>query len=146
MLGIGRQRAGRTGAGLGEAGVAPPPPIPAQGAPFLTSEGNYVIDPASGDIGRMPSARHQVLLALQTVGASATADTSLGENKPTKIGTSFAANAEASVRRALQPLVERRIISLDGVSVTVSRSAPGTVERVVSYTDLLNQAADKVTV
>lgn len=143
MIGIGLQSAGITGAGTGQATAAARPPIPAQGAPFLTSRGDYVIDPVSGDIGRTTSVRSRVNLALQTTVASATADTSLGETKPTKIGTSFVSNAIASTRRALQSMVDDQSISLDGVTVDVLSHTPGTVSRTVSYTDLLQQAADK---
>jgi hypothetical protein len=143
MIGIGLQAAGISGAGTGQATDAARPPIPAQGAPFLTSQGDYVIDPVSGDIGRTTSVRSRVNLALQTTAASATADTSLGEAKPSKIGTSFTTDAVASTRRALQPMVDDGSISLDDVSVDVLSHTPGTVSRTVSYTDLLQQAADK---
>ena len=143
MIGIGLQSAGVSGAGTGEATAAARPPVPAQGAPFLTSQGDYVIDPVGGDVGRTTSVRHRVQLALQTDLTSATADTSLGERKPSKIGTGFAANAVESTRRALQTMIDDKSISLDQCDVEVTRHAPGSAMRTIAYTDLLNQAADK---
>lgn len=145
MIGLGLQPAGLTGAGTGAASPATPPPIPAQGAPFISSQGNYVIDPATNDIGRTTSARAAVLLALQTTLSTATADTGLGENKPTKVNQSFASDAVASTRRALQSLVDSGMIAITDVQVSVLSHTPGAVSRTVYYTDLLTQAADKVT-
>jgi hypothetical protein len=143
VIGIGLQSAGISGAGTGEATAAARPPIPAQGAPFLTSHGDYVIDPVGGDVGRTTSTRHRVQLALQTDLTSATADTSLGDRKATKMGTGFVAHTVESTRRALQTMIDDQSISLDQCDVEVIRHAPGTATRTVVYTDLLNQANDK---
>lgn len=145
MIGVGLQPAGFTGAGTGAATAVPAPPVPAQGAPFLTSHGDYVVDPVTLDVGRTTSARHRVMLALQTLLSSATADTSLGEVRPTKISQSFVSDTIESTRRALQALVDDGTISIDDIRITVLSHTPGAVSRTVYYIDLQNQAADKVT-
>jgi hypothetical protein len=143
MIGIGIQQAGLTGAGLGQATAAVVPPAPGQGAPFLTTAGDYVIDSTTGDIGRTTSVRHRVQLALGTDLASATADTSLGDQKPKKINQSSATDAQAGIQRALQTMVDDGSIRVDEIQVDVLRHSPGTVSRVIQYTDLSNQANDK---
>jgi len=143
MIGVGLQPAGLTDAGTGAADAAGAPPLAGQGAPWIGSNGNYVIDPVTLDIGRTTSTRHRVMLALQTELGTATADTDLGERKPTKIGSSTATDAQDSIRRALQPLVDDGSISLDEVGVKILGHAPGAVSRTINYTDLLNLAADK---
>jgi hypothetical protein len=143
MIGIGIQRAGVTGAGTGEPSTIGVPPEPGQGAPFLTSQGDYVIDPATRDIGRTTSARHRVQLALQTNLMSATADISIGISNPRKINQSFESDGQAATRKALQPTVDDSSISVDDVQFEILKHSPGAVARTVAYTDLQNSSADK---
>ena len=95
---------------------------------------DYSIDARTGAFKRTTPVRQRVQLALSTMVGSSTVLRTWGVLRPPKMGGSFAAAVEQSVREALSDLVTELLIVVQ--SVTVERGSGGRARAVVTVRDL----------
>lgn len=146
MAGFGTMPAGTGPFGLGTPLTASAPPSGASGSRYINpATRDYEQDPDSLQLKQMPATRQRVLLALMTARGSSTALRTFGVRIPKKITTTFKAEVQASVRTALLHLTDTEpVIRID--TIIVETGTGGRVRITVSYTDLLANQRDGVTV
>lgn len=137
-------------AGTGPAGLGTPvttaaPPNGPAGSRYINpATRDYQIDPATNQFAQMPQIRQQVLLAITTVAASASAAQWLGIKLPRKMGNRFQAECEKAVRFALRHLTEtQRLIRIDSITAVPGRA--GRAQITVSWTEIATGKTDTVT-
>lgn len=131
--------AGLIAAGIGPFGIGTPayattPPLPTAGQPIYidSARGDYQVDPATGELARMPLTRQRVLLAIATSRGSSTVEPDMGIETPTKIDRHFSARMSSSYQRALRRLTADGSVRIDDTQAKTSgsRAMP-----VLSFTD-----------
>jgi len=128
------------GAGLPDQGESLPPNLAIR---YLDPNTKDFAANEDGTFQEMPSTRQRVLLALATTKGTAAGLDTFGSTHPLigVIDSQFDSKVNNSVREALKQLTEvEKIITLDGVEIV--KSPNGRVEITVSYTDLISQDQD----
>jgi hypothetical protein len=95
---------------------------------------DYSIDAKTGAFKRTTPVRQRVQLALSTTFGSSTVLRTWGVRRPRKMGGSFAAEVEQSVRDALRDLVTEGLVVVE--SVTVEKGSGGRSRATVVFRDL----------
>lgn len=130
------------GVGLPDA-VAAPPELPPQAARFIDpATRDYVVAP-DGSYQRMPELRQRVLLIVMETLGSSSVRPSDGVRSPDRIDASFDRRTKSSLNAALSFLVDEGAMRID--DITIDRPRPGTIETMISYTDLKTGIRDTVT-
>lgn len=121
------------------------PPTGSFGSRYINpATKSYQQDPATHQMAQMPAVRQRVLLALTTLVGSSTALPTFGITYPSKMGTSFEAESQASIRAALKQMTDiERVLRID--SIGVERGAAGRARFTVSYTDITTGQSESVT-
>lgn len=134
-MGLGTSPAGASPLGFGAADEVAAPPTPtAYSREIDQATSDYSIDATTGNFKRMTATRQRVLLALRTVWRSSTAQTGWGLRRPSKMGASYEAEADAAVRAALYQLTDiDRAIEI--ISVTIERGSGGRGRATVYWRD-----------
>ena len=143
MQGFGQVPFGTTPFGFGVPDEAQAPPTTApEGSNFLNPRtGDYEHD-EDGEIQRMPTTRHRVMMLLRTLKESAAYERDIGLKLPDKIDQSFKQKTDQAVREALLPVGADA--KIEAVITNVGTS--GRVDITVVFIDLTTGNSDTVTI
>lgn len=146
MAGLGMTSLGSTPFGVGTPAeaIAPPTTLPSASR-YVNFRTKDYEGSSDGEIRRMPSVRHRVLMLLGATLGSSTVLPELGLKLPDRIDGRYAQLAEQRIRAALQPLVTSKELRIRFVRVTRSPVA-GRVDHIVAYDDLTTGNPDTVTI
>jgi hypothetical protein len=128
---------------LGLTPFALAPPVPGVDAPsgravlsrFISPEGDYQLDAATGQFAYMPPNRQRVVLSIGTERGSSAVLPNLGTKSPKVQGAQFVRATQNDLRRAAQPLVDDRSIRIRDIPVQTGAPA-GRSETTFEYEDL----------
>lgn len=131
--------------GLGTPTTSAAPPDDPAGSRYINpATKDYEQDSTTKQLAQMPPVRQRVLIAVTTIQTSSTALPKFGRVMPRKMGPSFEAEIEASLRASLRQLTDvEQVIRIDGI--TVERGASGRYRPTLSYTDTTTGLQDSVT-
>ena len=142
MRGLGSQDLGSSNTGLGQADAVRPLPSFRQGARYIGTDGNPVIDPVNGGFMKADSVSMRVYFAVKTTIGSAGANVKLGVKWPKKIDARFEAELVAAVLKGLVSLTSTKQIRVDGVTVEYPQPERYTVS--VDYLNMITQKHDRI--
>jgi hypothetical protein len=145
-----------TGLGLFSLGATPfgfGTPVVAQAPPTTLPNANRFINfrtkdyerGPDGELRRMPSTRHRVLVILSTTLGSATVLPGLGTKLPERIDQRYPQLAEQAIRLALRPMVAANELKILFVRV-VRSPVSGRVDHTVGFVDMTTGNSDTATI
>lgn len=146
MAGLGMTSLGMTPFGVGTPATAAAPPTSTPTATrFLNKDTrDYEVAP-DGELKRMPSVRHRVLMLLGAKKGSSTVLPELGLELPDRIDGRYAQLADQRIRAALNPLIRSKELRITAIRVTRS-PVTGRVDHLIAYADLTTGNPDTVTI
>ena len=146
MAGLGMTSMGAAPFGVGTPAeaVAPPTSLPIANRFINWQTKDYEVG-SDGELKRMPTVRHRVLVILSTTLGSSSVLPQLGLKLPDRIDKTYAQLADKAIRLALQPMVTAKELKIQAVRVTRNQVI-GRVDHIVIFTDLTTGNADTVTI
>jgi hypothetical protein len=131
--------------GIGTPAPSADPPTGDAGVRYIDpASHDYAFDSATGQLAQMPTVRQRVLLAVTQLRGSSTALPNDGINLPRKMGDTFVAEMQQSVRAALRQLTDvEKLVRIDGIDVIKGQG--GRSQTTITYTDLSSGQPDSVT-
>lgn len=146
MAGLGTTALGFTPFGVGtpDEAVAPPTSLPTASRFLNWRTKDYEVA-ADGELKRMPTVRHRVLVILSTTLGSSSALPELGLRLPDRIDKTYPQLADKAVRLALKRMVDARELKVQAVTVARSQ-VTGRVDHIVAFMDLTTGNAETVTI
>jgi phage baseplate assembly protein W len=146
MAGLGMTAGGISPFGVGapDGAFAPPDTRPTASRFVNWRTKDYEVA-ENGEVKRMPTVRHRVLMALGMTKGSSSVLPEDGLQLPDRIDNRYAQLAEQRIRAALSSLVKAKELRINFVRITRTEIT-GRVDHLVSYTDLTTGNAETVTI